>query len=249
MEQQDLLKRAADLADRCERSSIVTSTGFLTPAEQYALRQWADRQPGLTVLFHGGGEGCERQCAFFLPYWLPPEDYQPDEYIRAVRSEAHFGEPGHRDYMGAALALGLKREWLGDFVVDGATAYIFCLPSVEPVLTEELTRAGRVTVRTVSCCLEDVPAREKKTRRVSFTVKSARLDAVISGMFGMSRTSAADQIRLGAATLNYAVCDRVDAPVKPGDVISLRGKGKGSLTGAGGRSRKDRLFLEAEILL
>ena len=249
MEQSNLIKRAADLAERCERNSIVTFSGFLTPAEQYELRQWAQRQPEQNLLFHGGRDGCERQCAFFLPYWLSRDDFQPEEFIHAVRVEAHFGEPGHRDYMGAVLALGLKREWLGDFLVDGATAYIFCLPSVESVLTAELTRAGKVSVRTVSCRLEDVPARERKTKHVSFTVKSPRLDAVVSGMFGLSRTGAAELIRLGAASLNYAVCDRVDAAVKPGDVISLRGRGKGCLTGEGGRSRKDRLFLEAEIFL
>ena len=66
-------------------------------------------------------------------------------------------------------------------------------------------------------------------------------------MFGLSRTAAAELIRLGAASLNYAPCEKTDAPVKEGDVISLRGKGKGVLTEVGGRSRKDRLFVSAEI--
>ena len=246
-EQSDLIKRAEDLAERCDRQSIVTATGFLTPAEQYELTKWAERFPDSGLLLSGGQDGCERQRAFFLPYWMPPEDFDRSEHIRVIRVEAFFGEPGHRDYLGAALGLGIQREWLGDIRILGTTAYIFCVPSVEKLLLDELTKVGRVGVKTAACSLSDVPVPERKVKHVSFTVKSLRLDAVASSMFGLSRTAAAELIRLGAASLNYAPCDKADAPVKEGDVISLRGRGKGVLTEIGGRSRKDRLFVSAEI--
>lgn len=249
MAQSEFIKRAEDLADRCERQSVVTATGFLTPAEQFELSRWASQRPDLRLVLHGGGQDCERRCAFFLPFWLEPGDFSPEEYIRAVRIDAQFAAPEHRDYMGACLGLGIQRPWLGDFQVAGSTAWVFCLPSVEPLLLEELKKVGRAAVRTAPCSLEDVPAPERKVRRMTFTVKSLRLDAVAGSMFGLSRTAAAELIRMGAASLNYAPCDRVDAPVKEGDVISLRGKGKGALVSLGGRSRKDRLFLEAEIYL
>ncbi len=249
MEMSDLIRRAEDLYSRSDRQNIVTATGFLTPAEVYALNRWGERLPEGCMLLSGGAEGCERQRAFFLPDWLSPEDLDLAEHIRAVRIEAHFGEPGHRDYMGAILALGIQRDSLGDILVQGPEAYVFCLPSVEPLLLEELDRAGRVGVKTFSCPLGAVPMPEHRVKRVSFTVKSLRLDAVASSMFGLSRTAAAELIRLGAATLNYAPCEKPDAPVKPGDVLSLRGHGKGILSDVGGRSRKDRLFLEAEIYL
>ena len=244
MEDKEFQKRIEDLAHRCERTGAVTSTGFLTPAEQYALgnRRFGD----VTLLYHGGGEGCERACAFFLPWYLPAEDFDPAEYIRAVKITACFGEPGHRDYMGAALGLGIKREWVGDIRVMGTECYIFCLPSVEPVLLE-LEQVGRCGVKAVSLPLSQVPTPERKVKRVTFTVKSLRLDAVVGGMFSLSRTAAADLIRMGAATLNYSECDKVDAPVKEGDVISLKGHGKGTLSQQGGKSRKDRIFLTAEI--
>lgn len=37
-----------------------------------------------------------------------------------------------------------------------------------------------------------------------------------------------------------------DAAIRDGDVISVRGKGKGTVTDTGGRSRKDRIFVTAE---
>ena len=50
-------------------------------------------------------------------------------------------------------------------------------------------------------------------------------------------------------SLNYSVCMKTDAPVGEGDVISLRGRGKGTVSGLGGNSRKGRQFVEAEIFV
>ena len=110
--------------------------------------------------------------------------------------------------------------------------------------------SGRIREFDVSSAtveLAAVPVPERKVRPVTFTVQSARLDAVVSGMFRLSRTSAAAQIRAGAVHLNYTECLRPDAPVAPGDVLSLRGAGKGSVTEVGGVSRKGRQFITAEL--
>ena len=243
--EEDLLRRAADLAERCERTATVTSTAFLTPAEQYALTNWA-RHRDCTLVLHGGGEGCERRAAFFLPFYLTAEDFDPAEHLRAVHFSAPFGAPGHRDYLGAILGLGIRRKWVGDILVQDNGAYVFCLPSVAPALLE-LEQVGRTGVKAAAVELTAVPVPERKVRPVTFTVQSARLDAVVSGMFRLSRTSAAAQIRAGAVHLNYAECLRPDAPVAPGDVLSLRGAGKGAVPEVGGQSRKGRQFVTAEL--
>ncbi len=247
--EKELEKRIEELAARCERQSVVTATGFLTVAEQAEVTAWAKRLDGVTLHLDGGGSVCERKCAFFLPYWMDETDFDPAEHIRSVKVTAYFGAPTHRDYMGAALALGIRREWIGDFLVRDAAAYIFCLPSVEGLLVEELTKAGRVSLKTESCPLHEVPAPERKVKKLTFTVKSLRLDAVAGNMFGLSRTAAAELIRAGAVSLNYVPCLHTDAPVSAGDVISIRGRGKGAVAAIGGQSRKDRTFLEAEIYL
>ena len=108
---------------------------------------------------------------------------------------------------------------------------------------------GRCGVTVAPCALEDVPPPVRRVKALSFTVKSLRLDAVAASLFGLSRTAAAEQIRMGLVSLNYDLCDRTDAPVEPGDVISLRGRGKGQVKALGGRSKKDRLFVEAEVYL
>ena len=243
-ENRDVLRRAEDLSDRCARSGLVTASAFLTPAERFALEQtFAPREE--KPLFLGGAEDCERVCAFFLPDGMDSGDLDVEETIRCVRFQSFFGQPGHRDYLGAILALGIARERIGDIRIKGCDAWVFCLAAVEPLLLS-LDRVGRCTVRAASSPLPDVPPEEHRVETLSFTVQSLRLDAVTGGMFRLSRSAAAEQIRLGLVSLNYSLCERVDAAVREGDVISLRGKGKGKVTAVGGRSKKDRLFITCE---
>lgn len=246
MEDREFYKRIDDLRDRAQRRGVLTRSAFLTPAEQFALQRY---YTGDDLVLTGGQPDCERQVAFFLPEYMEPESFDPTEHIRALRFEAHFGMPGHRDYLGAAMGLGIARASLGDIRLFDEVAYVFCLSAVEPLLLEELKKVGRVSVTASACTLSDVPRPVVHVKTITFTVKSLRLDAVTGALFGLSRTAAAELIRLGAASLNYAVCDRTDAPVREGDVISLRGHGKGRLRSIGGRSKKDRLFAEAEVYL
>ena len=246
MEHDELIRRAEDLSRRCEKTASVTHTAFLTPAEQFALEKWA-RESGCNMLLTGGASGCERRAAFFLPFYMDKDSFDASEYISALRASAHFGSPGHRDYMGAILGLGIKREWLGDIWSDGDGAVIFVMQSVERHVADGLTKVGRYGVKLQKAELSELTPPERKVKQISLSVKSLRFDAVLAGMFGLSRTAAASLIAEGAASLNYTECLKNDAAVTAGDVISLRGHGKGTLLSLGGLSRKGRLFVEAEI--
>ena len=242
-----LLRRAEDLLGRCERTYSVTATTFLTPAEVLQLSRWA-KSRGCTLLLTGGVEHAERQVGFFLPDWLTPEDFDVSEELRAVLITHRFGTLSHRDYLGALLALGVKREWLGDILVEEGGATVLCLKSIESTLLT-LEQVGRWGVKTAPVPLDEITPPQRKVRPVTFTVQSARLDAVTSGLFGLSRTAAAERIRVGDVHLNYELCQRPDAAVQPGDILSLRGSGKACLTAVGGQSRKGRVFLSGEIWL
>ena len=249
MEQIELIKRISDLALRCDRNGCLTHSAFLTPAECYLLETRKLPVGEAKLVFSGGRDDCERKVAFFLPYYLQETDFDIGEIIKAVKIRSYFGKPGHRDYLGAVLGLGIERDRIGDLLLFDDTAYLFCLSSVVSVLLRELEKVGRISVKTEQIALADVPAPERKTKKITFTVKSLRLDAVTGDLFGVSRTLAAELIREGAVTLNYTICEKVDAPIKEGDTLSVHGKGKGRISQIGGRSRKDRLFVEAELYL
>ena len=45
-----------------------------------------------------------------------------------------FGEElGHRDYLGALMNLGIERSTLGDIIIDGKHAFLFCTEKMLPV--------------------------------------------------------------------------------------------------------------------
>lgn len=247
MEHEEILKRALDLMRRSEARGVPANTGFLTPAERYALEHDPALRAGRMV-FHGGYPEAERTMAFFLPEWMEGDVPDLGEHICALRLRAFFGEPGHRDYMGAILGMGVGREWVGDILVEGTEAIVLCQPSVLRHLLS-IEKVGRFAVKAEQIPLADIPRREKQSEQRRFTVMSPRLDAVAAGLFHLSRTECARQIALGALSLNYTPCLKPDAPVREGDILSLRGAGKGRIAGIGGSSRKGRLFVTAELYI
>ena len=246
-EGQDFEKRISDLARRSTKSGSITNTLFLTPAEKYLLEQRKDLYQGCRAYFFGEEYGCERCAAFFVPDYLEEEpDYSA--VITAFRIEAFFGEPGHRDYLGAVINTGIERNRVGDLVIKGNECTVFCFLSVARAVAD-IERVGRCGVRVKELPLSEIPAIERKTKAVSFTVSGLRLDAVAADMFRVSRTEAAEKIKLGLVTVNYSVCDKTDARVSEGDVISMRGEGKGVIKEIGGQSRKGRTYVHAEIFV
>ena len=245
MEKSDLLKRGEDLARRCEQKTILTNTGFLSPAERWALEHDPDLRL-CRMVFSGGYPDAERTMAFFLPEYMEESELDLTENIRCLKLKAAFGEPGHRDYMGAILGMGVGREWVGDILAQGETAYVLCQPSVLRHLLS-IEKVGRYGVKAEEIPLSEIPCQQRKTQERSFTVMSPRLDAVCAGMFRISRTESVRQIEAGLVSLNYTECLKTDQQVSEGDVLSLRGTGKGKLIAFGGNSRKGRIFVTAEI--
>ena len=48
-------------------------------------------------------------------------------------------------------------------------------------------------------------------------------------------------------SVNYELSNKTDYTVREGDILSLRGAGKGRVAGFGGNSRKGRLYVYTEI--
>lgn len=242
MEKSELRKRLEDLQYRCERSASPVASLFLSPAEVVENQRCG-------AYFTGGYDDAERKIAIFIPEWMSEEDVDTSSYLNCLKIQSFFGVPTHRDYMGSILGLGISRDRIGDIVVDGDCARVVCLPSVTASIKNELSKVGRISVKVSEVALDELQMQQKKTRVITFTVKSMRLDAIAADMFGMSRTSAAEAIRQGLVCLNYVVNEKTDATVKENDIISIRGKGKGRIFEIGGKSRRDRIFVSAEIYI
>ena len=246
MEKRELIKRLEDLAELCSKRSEVTATHFLTPEELYEAEHELKQSRFGTYVADGGGLNCERKMIFFLPEWLESDYFDAGEFIAAVKFKAFFGEPGHRDYLGAMMGRGITRDSVGDIMVAGQDTYVFCRKTVSDDICS-MDSVGRFTVRGQKVELAEVPVMERKTKSTSFTVMSPRLDAVISGIFNISRGDACELIKSERVEVNYKTAVKNDMQINAGDIISARGLGKAEVKAFGGISKRGRQFINAEI--
>lgn len=238
---EELLTRVAELSHRAEARNVLTHTGFLTPSECAAAQK-----PGFPNSYaFGGYPDAERKMLFFLPDYCTPEDAH--EAIAALAVNAPFSSLTHRDYLGSLLALGIKRDCVGDILVDETRATLLLDAKIAPFVRENLTRAGRsgLSVSELPCTAITPPVQTFSVREC--TVASPRADALFAAAFGLSRERAADALREGRCEVNWNPVTSPAAPLSEGDVLSLRGTGRAKLSAFGGTSKKGRTFITIHV--
>ena len=206
-----LIAHMNDLASRAIKTGFAASK-FLTPAESQSVSEQFLRRKGTTLIIDGGFEGAERTRAIFTnPDW---GGYKRTDLFTALKVTHRPQDTlGHRDILGALMALGIKRETVGDIIIDETDAALVCLPELGGYIIENFTKAGRVGLEVSAIGLDELPIREEELAIKTDTVASLRLDAVLSAAFGMSRTKAAELIATGRVSYNHQVCLRTDKEV------------------------------------
>lgn len=229
-------RRLDDLARRAARTGQAQFTRFLEPAAERDATA-AARDAGVEIAFFGGHADAERRvCAFYSED--PPEEW-PVEAL-ALCWNARFSAPGHRDLLGAAMALGLERDAMGDICMgaEAGTAYLFCLSDVAGYICASFESAGR-TPLTVGPA-DEVRIAPPEGTRFRATVSALRLDAVLAAGFRLSRAEAQRLIRAGSVKLDHSQELRTDAHVGEGSLLSARGFGRLRVDEVQGETRKGR---------
>lgn len=246
-----LLAHFADKLEECASENRITSTNFLDASQRSEAMRFCAARKARHVFF-GGYDDAERTVCVFLPDYFGEDDFpayffenEDDSPLVAVRCKYPKDAPAltHRDFLGSLMALGIKRETVGDILVSERSADIFTLPQIAKCLLQDFNRAGRVSVSVSEISLRDVkiPAQRVESRRD--TVASLRLDAVVSAVFSLSRGKAEEAIIAGLVFCNDVKTLKSDAKVCEGDKIVLRGSGKAMITSVGGFSKKGRTVI------
>ncbi|MBR2187204.1 MAG: hypothetical protein IJ857_07685, partial [Lachnospiraceae bacterium] len=146
----------------------------------------------------------------------------------------------HRDFLGALMNLGIKREMLGDILVSGKEACVFCRDSIADFIIENLTRIRHTTVRiSMIDGVGEVFLPEKREKMIQ--VSSLRVDAVAAKVFNLSRQGILELFQAGYIQLNGIICTENAKALNPGDVVSARGFGKFDFEEQSGFSKKGKL--------
>ena len=246
MESKDvLLAHMEDLTAKAVKSGVAASK-FLTPSEAQSIAENFTQRRDITLTIDGGFEVAERTRAIFTnPDW---GEYDREKIFAALKiSHRPQDTLGHRDILGALMALGIERETIGDIIANEQFTGFICLPEMVAYIIENLTKAGRVGIELSLIGLDDIPNSEEELTIKTDTVASLRLDAVLSSAFGISRTNAVELILAGRVSLNHKICEKTDREVGENALLSVRGMGRAKLLEVGGVSRKGRNFIKIGI--
>lgn len=243
-----LLSRAQDNAEMALKKGEPCFMPFLSDFEQaFVTRYAAYSRDDEKLLFFGGYKESDYKCAGFFPrYLFYDEDYDPyaDFPVCTVLAEGSgFRRLTHRDFLGAIMSLGIKREMIGDIVVaeDGFSAYIFCLKKAADYLVDNFKAAANDKISCRLYANEDITIPEKKYEVINATVSSPRLDAVLCACINVSREEAGKMILSGLVSADHIVAEDKSKICGEGSVISVRGYGKFVINKIGDRNRRDRL--------
>lgn len=256
MNDKDLLfGQIKDKYYQCQGKNILTATDFLDLSQQSQAHEFLDKEFAGAGLFFGGYGEAERRKIIFLPDYLEGKTtdelidlLDEQDLIKAIKiTRPKEGKPlGHRDYLGSLMGEGIKREKIGDILVEEKGAHILVAGEVAQYLMDNYSMAGRVSISLSMESLRQVESIRPSTKEIKDTVASLRLDSVLSSAFGISRSKASEAIKMGIVFVNSVEATKTDSQVKEGDKLVIRGKGKAVLKEVQGKTKKDRFFVLIE---
>lgn len=243
-----LVSKAQDAAEMALKKGEAKFLPFLSDAEAaYLERNLKYDRGDEKLLFFGGYGEAEYKCAGFFPlYYFYDEEYEPESEFpicTVLAKGSGFRKLSHRDFLGSMMALGIKRETIGDIVVseDCFSAYVFCLEKTAQYLIANFTSAANDKIVCSLCEKEKISIPPKKFEVINTTVNSPRVDAVICSCLDISRDEAGKLISAGLVAVNHITCEDKSKMCSEGTLISVRHHGRFMLYKFGDRNRRDRL--------
>ena len=235
--------RLEDMMADTGRTGRPRFLGFLTPAERVACEEFLGKAWSARCAFFGGYEDAERTLLGLGTERAPPAEDFPVAALTAVWRDHR--PLSHRDLLGGLLALGIRRDCVGDIAVraEERRAVLFVSETVAGLIRMDFRSAGRTEVTLTDGIPADMSL-EPMLEPLVRTVASVRLDCVLAAMLDVSRSEAVAMIGSGLARPDGRACLKPDAVLNEGVVLSVRGRGKYRVDEIGGLTRKGRIRLK-----
>lgn len=233
-------KHFADLGRRAENSGRTVFSDFLGLSE---LSELKSMRISPNPHFWGGFSDAERVIAAFGECEI--EDYPICSVLIKPVNKKFADELSHRDFLGSIMALGIKRDVIGDIIVSENCGYVFCLENIADYITENLKEVKHTTVKAEKCAelpsfAIPVPETEE------YIVSSLRLDVLVAAVFGLSRKSAGELFAKEKVFVNGCL-KNASYTVSDGESVTVRGFGKFVFVRELRRTKKDRAVVEIKF--
>jgi RNA-binding protein YlmH len=162
--------------------------------------------------------------------------------IKAIclTNKSKFHTLKHKDYLGAIMSLGIKREKIGDLIVEDSKGYCAVCEDIATYLIDNLTAIGHCPCEVTDVIdYHAIPSYSFEERVVVTT--SMRADCVICSISGLSRSKSVDLLKTGKVLINYNEIREKDFEVAIPSTLTIRGYGKFKVTDVVGSSGSGRL--------
>lgn len=236
MEELDLFKKRLESLIIRAYEGGVCLLPFLDEAQMALIKEELKWHSEINAYFDGGIINSDRsRCV------IAPNDYKVDFKIvvfKIIYNKKYYSI-SHRNILGSLMSLGIKREVLGDIVIDDdKNAYFACQTEMSDFLLQEFKYIGKAPIELEECKtkIENIIRYEEKMCFIS----SLRLDAVIAIAFSISRSVALNSIKNGIVFVNYLLVQNPIHRVLVNDIISVRHKGKIKIISIEGTTKSGR---------
>ena len=201
---------------------------------------------------YGGYDDAERKILIVYPEKYDDNMLEKNyskllKVVRVTLDEEEKGKYSHRNYLGGIVKLDLRREKVGDILVDNDGADIIVVEDFSEILKKELPSLKRFENSKVEKFeLKDLRKKEIRIEDVKIIVPSLRLDNIVSDLARTSRSKAAQIIAQERVFVNGQNETKLSKQIKLNDVITIRGKGRFVIKEFDGTTRSGRTVIVVE---
>lgn len=218
-------------------------TAFLDPRQLELAEAALGKRHDLSYTVYGGYPAAERNVLNIFSAQRQG-DIPPIEAILVTWKRGE-NDITHRDLLGAVLALGLRRDQVGDILVlPDSSAAVMVIKAKADYVSQNLDQVGRVSVSCTAIDPAQLPLAEDDGKDIKGTVASLRVDAVLALGFGISRSKVVTLVKGGLVRVNWRPVNSPSLNLKEGDQLSLKGRGRVKIAEVGGETRKGRMHVK-----
>lgn len=247
-EQVIYMRKVLDKIDMVLRKHGVESTDFLDPYQVELSKSILNRFD-VNYLVRGGFEGAERKVITIFPDYLEECDVESPVVLLAIVGTSKFNSIGHRDYLGAIMGTGIRREKVGDISIGEMNGFIVLHREILEYIKANLIKIGKESIELIEVKSEDVDIPKQEYAVKTVIVPSMRLDAIISEVHGVSRAKSKSIISSNKVKVNWRPMVNSSYEISEGDMISVSKMGRVTVGEILGETKKENIRLNIRVHL
>lgn len=249
-----LIAKLLDKIEFVETKNSVEYTDFLDMHQKSILEKVLKTIKYKNYVIYGGYENAERTLIILYPEKLETvfeNDYFDYNNILQIYRISLPNEMKdkytHRDYLGAIIKIGVKREKVGDILVSTGGADLIVIKDIIEYLNISLRELTRFSKSEFEICkIENLHISPVNTEIINIIIPSMRMDSIVSEIIRTSRAKANEIIEEERVFVNNEIVKKNSKILKENDLVTVRGIGRFKIKQILNTTKKGNLVLEVE---